>query len=703
MLAPTDQYLSINATGNGEMRVWTGASSTSKINLSARANLHLLVTLRLAPTNRCGRILVGLRSGEGNEKLWEIPASCFSRGEFRSFAATTSAPPHRASGKLDLAAVDRFILRVEEAAGMATALQIERLALAEIPARGVVRIVGFPTGLDPHGAVYYRTIQQAVDASRPRDLIWVRPGIYHESVRLTKDYALPETGLRIVADPSGAVILDGQAGVDGNNNFTGRGVGFDWSDYQNAATMIRANHISIEGFIVRNFVSMGFGNRNPGHMTIRHCIAHSNGSSGIGMNFPRADTRLRLLSNLAFLNGWGEAWGGGIHINNKGFRLNSLALDAVGQPLPDDSDPGHEIVGNLSFLNLDESEHNSDGNGIMLDYGGASEARITDNIVFLNAGGGLRNLNGRVVFERNIVYRNGWDPRGEPGESPSNNEQIGFVIRYDPGVEPGLTRDEFLQRTYPHFLASRLSNNLVRTASRFNFAGPFFAYQNEAQQRASLSQFALDYGNWDLFNGQINAAKWWQAQYGYRLDSTFSGGNQFTDDQIGLVNPGDRSQTVQPVTRQPNLSETFPIRGATVFVRQPDADYAPPAIEHIFRHPYYKPDGSVTAFSEATQPMGMVWDSSVRKNISSKLATVVNAPPPIDLAQFDFTIPDTAPLRFRRCRPRIPFSPAYKAVFEKYLRDTFDKGDPACRLPYTFSPADTPALPKMLAPGESAR
>ncbi len=699
-LTSTDQFLSINATGNGEMRLYTGSNSTATANLTTRTDLHLLLTLRLAPGNQCQRLLVGLRSGSGNEKVWEIPATSFSTGEFRTVAVPISATPFSTTGTLNLAAVDRVILRVQESSGTATVLQLERLALAEIPAQGVVRIVGATQPGDPFGAAYYPTIQRAVDASRPRDLIWVRPGIYNESVRLTKDYGLPETGLRIVADPSGPVILDGQAGLNASNNLTGLENGFDWSDYQNAATMIRANHITIEGFIVRNFVSMGFGNRNPGHITIRHCVAHSNGTCGIGMNFPRADTRLRILSNITFLNGWGEAWAGGIHLNNKGFRLNSLATDATGQQLPGDSDPGHEIVGNLSFLNLDESEYNTDGNGIMLDYGGASEADITDNIVFFNAGGGLRNLNGRVRFERNIVYRNGWDHRGEPGETQSNNEQIGFLIRHDTAVEPGLTRDQFLHRTYPHFLASGLKNNLVRTASRMNYAGPFFAYQNDAQQSASLAQFALDYGTWDLFNGQLNSSKWWQVQYGYQLDPVVSVGNQLTDDQIGLVNPNNPSQTVQPVTRQPNLSATFPVSGEQVFALQPDTNYVPPAIAHIFGHPFYQANGTVTTFSEATQSIGMVWDTGTRKNLSLKLATVVNSRPPLDLAAFDFTIPDTAEQKLRACRPVIPFSPAYRTVFDAYLRDLFDNGNPNSRLPYTFSAGETPALPDAPDPND---
>ncbi len=697
-LTPTDQFLSINATDNGEMRLWTGSNSTAKTDLTSRTDLHLLLTLRLTPGNQCERLLVGLRSGSGNEKVWEIPAASFSTGAFRTVAVPISATPFSATGTLNLAAVDRVILRVQESSGTATILQLERLALAEIPATGVVRIVGEAQPSDPFGAAYYPTIQRAVEASRPRDLVWVRPGTYHESVRLTKDYGLPETGLQIIADPSGPVILDGQAALNASNNFTGLENGFDWSDNQNSSKMIRANHITIEGFIVRNFVSMGFGNRNPGHITIRHCVVHSNGTCGIGMNFPRADTRLRILSNVTFLNGWGEAWAGGIHINNKGFRLNSLATDASGQQLPNDTDPGHEIVGNLSFLNLDESAYNTDGNGIMLDYGGASEADITDNIVFFNAGGGLRNLNGRVRFERNIVYRNGWDHRGEPGETQSNNEQIGFLIRYDTAVEPGLTRDQFLHRTYPHFLSSRLKNNLIRTASRMNFAGPYFQYGNDAQQSASLAQFALEYGTWDLFNGQFFSSKWWHVQYGYQLDPADSGGNQLTDDQIGLTNPYNDAQTVQPITRQPNLSQTFPVHDGQVFLQQPGPDYVPPAIEHIFGHSFFQVDGTVTTFSEATQSIGMVWDNSVREDISPKLSTVVTSPPPLDLADFDFTIPDTAAPKFRACRPLIPFSPDYRAVFDGYLRSFFDDNNPASRLPYTFSAAPTPTLPVGPAP-----
>ena len=555
-----------------------------------------------------------------------------------------------------------------------------------------MRIVGAAQSGDPDGAAYYSRIVQAVEASRPRDLVWVRPGVHHESVALTKDYGLPTTALRIVADPAGAVILDGQAGVDGGLNLTGLEYGFNWDNTQPAATMVRANHISIEGFIIRNFVGAAFGNRNPGKVSIRHCVLHSNGSAGIAMNFPRPDTRLRVLSNMVFLNGWGEAWARGIHINNKDMRLNSLAADASNNPLPSDDDPGHEIVGNLSFLNLDESELNSDGNGIMLDYGGGSEARIWDNLCFLNAGAGIRNLNGRADIARNIVWRNGWDHRAAPGANRSNNEQIGFLINHSTAVSPGLTFDQFLERHYPQFIKSRLANNLVRTASRFNFNGPFYRYINDAQQSASLSQFALDYGIWSTFNGQPDPAKWWRVAYGYQLDPATSNGNQFTDDDLGLQNPSNPAQTVQPQTRQINLRATYP-PSAEPFVSVPAADYVPPAFAHLYGHPLRDSQGNMVTMSEATQSIGMVWNPAVRKNLSLKLAQVVSNPPPLDLGAFDFTIPDTAAPEFRNCRPQIPLAPRYRSVFENYLRSFFDGNQPSSRLPYSFSSAPDPALP----------
>ena len=686
-------FLGLNAanTSPGEAVIELGQPTdlTSKWN-----ELHLVVSLRLGQTNSATGFRIGFESQNGGRMLWDVPLADFSKGRFKTHLRPVLDTPALHDPSFQQNDVRRVILVAVPQAGTQLDCHVERVALADVPAQGALRIAGPAHPSDPPGATYYPTIQAAVDASRPRDVVLVQPGVYQESVRLTKDYASHETRLILMASKRGPVVLSGGAGLNAQGNYTGLEYGFDWSAYNQPA--IRANHIEIAGFIVRDYVGMGMGNRGPGQITIRQCVLHSNGGAGIGMNFPMPDTRLRIHNSLTFLNGWGEAWASGIHLNNKDVRLNSITRDAAGNSLPEDDDHGHEVIGNLSFLNLDESQYNSDGNGIMIDFGGGSEARVTDNLLFLNAGAGFRNLNGRVHFERNLVYRNGWDHRGtataDPTTTRSPNEQVGFLLRHNTSVFPG-TLQEFLDFNHREFIRSRLVNNLIWTASRFNFDGPYFAYTTSENQNRSLSQFALEAGVWSLFRGDNPAPETSpatghvarQAANGHKFAGP--GGNLVTDDDYLLPNPQNPAQLLRPQLRQNDLHNFFEPNDHP-FESLPGPGYVPPAYAHIYGQALRDANENILPLSENTSSIGMVWNSSTKKNISSKHQQVANpgSRPPLDLGAFDFRTRDDAAPAFLATSPQITFDPAYEQIFRDYLSQEFPPHQPLERMPYDWTP-----------------
>jgi hypothetical protein len=81
----------------------------------------------------------------------------------------------------------------------------------------------------------YRTIQQAVNASRPGEIISIAPGVYHESVRVSKAHA----GITIRGQDRNQVILEGD-------------------DRRPNGIEIEADQVVVENLTARHYVGNGF-------------------------------------------------------------------------------------------------------------------------------------------------------------------------------------------------------------------------------------------------------------------------------------------------------------------------------------------------------------------------------------------------------------------------------------------------------------
>jgi hypothetical protein len=111
----------------------------------------------------------------------------------------------------------------------------------------------------------YKTIQAAVDASKPGDLILVSPGVYHEAVDVTPD-AKKQTSphdITIRGVDRNAVILDGQFKLE------------------NGIRVLGADGIVVENMTARDYLSNGFYWTGAKRYRGSYLTAYRNGDYGI--------------------------------------------------------------------------------------------------------------------------------------------------------------------------------------------------------------------------------------------------------------------------------------------------------------------------------------------------------------------------------------------------------------------------------------
>jgi hypothetical protein len=99
----------------------------------------------------------------------------------------------------------------------------------------IVRQAGAPSGSIPKNTHYYKTIQEAVDASKIHAWVLIEPGIYHEEVVVDSAHH----GIHIRGMDRNTVILDGQHEPAPNGS--------------NGILVSKANNVWIENLTVRNF------------------------------------------------------------------------------------------------------------------------------------------------------------------------------------------------------------------------------------------------------------------------------------------------------------------------------------------------------------------------------------------------------------------------------------------------------------------
>jgi len=122
--------------------------------------------------------------------------------------------------------------------------------------RGVLAVVDKPSGVTRHVPQDYPTIQTAVDAANPGDLVLIEKGVYTESVFVTTP------AITIRGTDRNEVILDGGFGL-------GTGI------------MVGANGVAVENMTARNFTLNGFFWTGVTGFRGSYLTAYNNGDYGI--------------------------------------------------------------------------------------------------------------------------------------------------------------------------------------------------------------------------------------------------------------------------------------------------------------------------------------------------------------------------------------------------------------------------------------
>ena len=233
----------------------------------------------------------------------------------------------------------------------------------------------------------YQTIQAAVDAASPGDVIVVADGTYNEAVMIAKPNLTLRSenlhGAKIVGPPNGDAVRLREG----------------------------ANYITIDGFdITAGYNGVHAHEARQDHVlnhhtVVRNCHVHDCGASGIQLN--QGDYRLienNVVANCAAVAPW---FGSGI---------------SICVPIASDREPGHHIVirGNVIYGNRNPPAA-TDGNGIIIDsyrhpHSGGDDGEypnstlVENNVAYHNGARGIHVFrSAHVVVRNNTVYHNNWD------------------------------------------------------------------------------------------------------------------------------------------------------------------------------------------------------------------------------------------------------------------------------------------------------
>lgn len=253
-------------------------------------------------------------------------------------------------------------------------------------ARYVVSTSGNDSGSGSPAAPF-RTISRALRANvSPGDIIVVQPGIYRESVEITRGGSAAGN-VRLKSETPGAAKINPSGG---------------WN-----AVTVKANYVTIDGLEIFGASGDGIEANGVHHVEIRNCICHDNDESGIQTNYGDAFT---IENNIC-------------HNNAASGHYSGISLYQNRPIGPAGTERYRNVIrGNTCYRNFTERGNHTDGNGIIVDDFRNTQNNspagnypywtlVEDNVCYENGGKGVQIFSAdRVTVRGNTCYHNGLDP-----------------------------------------------------------------------------------------------------------------------------------------------------------------------------------------------------------------------------------------------------------------------------------------------------
>lgn len=225
-------------------------------------------------------------------------------------------------------------------------------------------------------------LPKALDAVDPGDTVYLSGGVYDDDGALwIKRSGRPGKWITFRAGKDEVPIIKGPG--PGNKPKTA-----------GVTDVTRVSYVRIEGLWVTNWhwagIGIGWYNRCH-HIELRHNVADLNGQSGL---FLMKGGHFKIEYNIASRNGYGpDSWGSGVG-----------AYQVHGSE--------NTVRGNVSFSNIDSSDHHTDGNGFILDVSKNFGNALFENNIGFNNGGAciVATDSSSIRLANNTCWHNAQDP-----------------------------------------------------------------------------------------------------------------------------------------------------------------------------------------------------------------------------------------------------------------------------------------------------
>lgn len=234
----------------------------------------------------------------------------------------------------------------------------------------------------------WRTISKAMWNLDPGDEVIVRPGTYHEFVRISAS-GTPGHYVTVRSSQEGAAKIVAPAGQD-------------------YGVHVQGDYVKLDGFNVSGAASSGITAHLAHHIVISNNVSHGNGAHGISAS--RSDF-VTISGNTTYGNASTGPYSG-ISV----FHPENL----TGNP----SQSGYRLIvrDNISYNNVTRTGPHSDGNGIIMDDFRSTKSPdrdpylfkslVENNLVFNNGGKGIQvDWTDYATVRNNTAWHNSTDTR----------------------------------------------------------------------------------------------------------------------------------------------------------------------------------------------------------------------------------------------------------------------------------------------------